>query len=440
MLQPHDVYDDANFQALYAIDKLVGLPNFVKSAAVADHDEIKNLPTEVFGDGINRKFPCHTKQATYLSNAYFQQSRGAYNTKQAELVQGRIDHYAKYWHISSLVGNFNKSWSKVAAFNADDGQLPDEDFAIVAEHEGHKIRRFPMPNTLGIKLAAEALYANRFMYPYPWRKAAACRILHKAAKADQRALEKKAFTMDNPALRMNNETHEYLQRATGLGCVHPVVAAEKVAQRWLMIKDTHVGYAEKLAELVQELNDMDPNAVTPSLLEKCASFIDVIDQETGIAAHYADGVELPEEMFFDMLQKEAEAILEELVTLQTGNTYPRGLFTQLPLQKIAAVMGEDFKEAVTGLDGQIDAMQFADVAATLPVIDAVLMERAIKCACEEAAGIKQASRDPKLMSYGTRAGIKKEMEGRGAEEHEDEGDFTFTYKLKNYDKNQTHAR
>lgn len=440
MLKPLDVYDDVNFQAMYAIDKLVGgLPNFVKNAAVADHDDIKNLPPETFGDVVRRKFPCHTKQATFLSNAYFQQSRDKYPTKEASHVQARIDDYAKFWQISSLTNQFNKHWTKISSFNADDGSLPDSDFALVAEFDGHKIRRFPMPNLLGIKMAAESLYANRFMYPYPWRKEAAIRILARAEKADKEALEKKAFTLNNPALRINDEAHQYLQRATGLGMTHPQVAAEKVAQRWLMIKNVaaHVGYAEKLAELVQVLHTMAPQDMNTQTLEKCASLIDIIDQETGIAKHYADGVDMPEEMFFDMLSKEAEAILDQMVTLQTGSTYPIGLFASLPLEKIAAVMGKDFSDAVTDLNGQIDPVQFADIAATLPALDACVMERAIKCAVEE-AHTKMASRDPKLMTYGTRAGIKKEMEARGAEEDGDEGNFSFTYKLKNYDKNKTH--
>lgn len=382
-MNPVDVYDDHNLQAFYAIDKLVGLPEFVKNAHVGDHDTVKALPAETFCDMSRRKFPCHTKQATFLSNAYFQQSRNTYPKADADLIQGRLNKFAHFWNIGTIVENFNKSWTKVSSFNSDDGSLQDSDYALVMEHEGKKIRRFPMPNMLSVKMAAEALFANRFMYTYPMRKAAAIRILLKADEADKAALKKQAFIF-NPAIRISNETQDYLQRAAGVGMVHPFKAAEKVAHRWLMIKDTHPLIAEKVAELNQTLRQIDAADVTCDLLGKCACFIDIVDRETGIARYYADGMDMPEDIFFEMIQKEAQSILDQNVMLTTGNAYPLGIFTTMPLEKIAAVLGNDFIASVSGLDGTVDPELFAQVLPTLPRGDAALLERAMS------EGIKEA--------------------------------------------------
>ena len=74
-----DYCDDTNHQRLHKLMKLANVPEFVTSAPVPANDEvlngIKQLPAAVFADTASRKFPLHTKAATWLAQAYFSHDR-----------------------------------------------------------------------------------------------------------------------------------------------------------------------------------------------------------------------------------------------------------------------------------------------------------------------------------------------------------------------------
>jgi len=290
-------------------------------------------------------------------------------------VQDRLRKFASFWQIRGLVDTFNTNWAKIASFNTD-ANLPDEKYAMVATVDGTTVRRLPMPNAVSVKLAAEYLFANRFKYPYEWRKTAARRILQEAITYDDRAAkgEKIAGALTGE-LRFAKDTGDYLERAAGLGMCHPLQAAEKIAQRVLMLKSTAPEYAVKLAEIAVALGAQE--STSPAELQKLAAVIDATDRETGLSEHYIHGVELPEEMFFDVLAKEAEEFVDSHITLTTGKIYPVGVLAQIPLDKLASVMGDDFVKAISNADGDVEISKLAEIAPTLPRGDATLFERVV---------------------------------------------------------------
>lgn len=411
---PTDFYDDRNQQQLYALDHLCPLPEFVKKAEV---DNPAELPSDAFGDIRHRKFPCHTKAATWLANAYFQQSRSSYSMKEAEFVQGRINKFASHWAISGLVGQFNRNWSKIASF--DNHEMADSQYALVATtDDGQKIRRFPMPNCMSVKWAGERLYADRYKYPYLMRKTAARNILREAIRYDEMAKrgEKIAGAVAG-ATQFEPHTLEYLERAAGFGATHPLRAAEKVAQRVVVLKGRFNDHAEKMAELAIALRELP--SINGEQLMKLANVIDAVDRETGLCEHYHEGLEMPEEIMFPVLEKQASAILDEFVTLTTGKTYPVGLLMEIPLEKISSVLGDDFMEAVVGEDSiSIDPVKFAAILPTLPRPDAALLERCINEGLKEpfqkvARATKGGSLDwskQGWMEVAKKAGLKASVE------------------------------
>lgn len=379
-----DFYDDVNQQQLYALDHLYGIPTFVKNAEIDSVEDVQQLNSNTFADVRERKFPCHTKAATWLANAYFQLAREAYSKKEAEFVQDRIDKFAAFWGISGLVNRFTQVHVKTANFQVD--SLPDDKFALVAvSADGQKVRRLPMPNAFAVKMAGEQLYANRFKYPYAWRKSAARRILKEAIYYNE--LHKRGSHVPGAAMGITNfdsQTLQYLERASGFGITHPIRAAEKVASRVMALKanECFKDRAAKLAEIAQELASLEK--ATPTHFQKLAEVIDHVDRETGLFNYYHSGLDMPEEMFFDVLEKEAEEVLDSYVRLTTGKAYPIGLIANLPLHKVAAVLGDDFQAAVCAEDGNsIDIAKFAEIAPTLPRDDAALLEKAIDQALQE---------------------------------------------------------
>lgn len=408
MGSPKDFHDDVSQRLLYSLEHLYGLPAFVKEAAVEEKDEVSRIPSSSFADPRKRKFPCHTKAATWLANAYFQHSKDAYSKEEASLIQDRIIKAAEYWSIRSIVKTFNKNHTKLASFEGH--ELEDKDFALVAQFGDEKIRRFPIPNAPSVKAAGEYLYAHRFEYPYPWRKAAAKRILAKAIEFDE-AFER-GEKVANQILRFEPDTFDYLQRAAGIGMTHPQWAAEKIAQRVYMLPDRLRPYQIKLAELAVEFRKMTRGS--HQQMAKLAEVLDLIDRETGICKNYHEGVEMPEEVCFTMLKKEAEDILDSHITLQTGGTYPVGLLATLPLEKVASVLGEDFLEHIKTPDGDMDIAKFAEILPTLPRPDAKLIERVLEESMKEplnkAAGAGRMLMERELRKSAARLRFRKASE------------------------------
>lgn len=361
--KPVDAVDDSNHQLLFKLSKLVPMPDFVKSAASVDAEEAAQLPRVVFADSVNRKFPCHTKAATWLSQLYFLESRHQYPTRRAAEVQDRINKAAAYFAIGGMTKAAKESWEQHNNPAAPD--LPDGDYAIVIDYEGAKVRRLPISNAENVKMAAQQLYQKRADYPYEWRIIAARKILHKAAE------------LNAP---ISPELGEYLCKAAGFGSTMSKEAATKLGYRVLMLPKTAKDVrakAAKLATTIAKLDDFPP----PAQLIKLAAIVDRLDREHGIHRHYGEGVETPEEMFFNVTEKRASAIGTTLFELTTGTAISKDMLHRCDLQKVAGALGQDFVKAVMSADSlDIDMDKFAAVARTLPRNDALILERALQSA------------------------------------------------------------
>jgi hypothetical protein len=359
------MYDDRNQQQLYVLDKLVGLPEFVKQSQM-DSELVAKLPGGAFADPVHRKFPCHTKAATWLANAYFQQCLPSYKAEEARQVQARLEKWAEYWQASGDLRDFNAKWAAVNSPKA--ASLTDADFALVATADGVKYRRMPMPTPLAVKAAGDYLYTNRFNYTYPMRKEAAQHILRKAAEFT---------TAGQEAPDWDTHVSDYLMKAAGAGTTHPQWAANKVGLRLLMLGQLRSDdeLRVKVAEAVTALADMEqPDA---ALFDKMATAIDALDRVTGLHKHYADGVDLPEEIFFEVLEKDAESAITQFVRLTTGSVYSLDQLLTMPLDKIASVLGPDFLSSVQDSAGTFDVPKFIEALPTLPRPDAALIEHAM---------------------------------------------------------------
>jgi len=360
-----DAPADRNQQVLHKLAKLVDIPAFVKDAGLLDDGQIAELPQHVFADPISRKFPCHTKAATWLAQAYFLENRHLYPTKQAAQIQGRISNAANWWGIGGQIKQAAQSWETHQV--AVEGELPDDAYALVVDHDGQKLREWPITNAVNVKAAAATLYGNRSKFPYDWRMAAARRILAKAAQFQVTDIE--------PSV------HEYLTKAAGYGSATPQLAGEAIARRMLMVPNKETAVKTAAAKLAKAVAAVKGIPSTESMV-KLARIIDRLDREQGFYRYYDEaGLEMPEEIFFKLTEKKAQAFRDGHFSLQTGTIIPIEAIASLDLSKVASTLGDEFEKAVTA-DGSldIDVEKFARVAATLPRNDAQLLERALASA------------------------------------------------------------
>lgn len=142
MFRTTDFYDDVNQQTLYALEKLTGVPAFVKGASLETKEEVGQLPPHVFADPAHRKFPVHTKAATWLAHAYFKQCAPHYSNEERGFIQQRINKAAEFWKIGSLLSDFDRQWTRLHAFHAP-RDLPDDQYALIYKTADYTIRKFP---------------------------------------------------------------------------------------------------------------------------------------------------------------------------------------------------------------------------------------------------------------------------------------------------------
>lgn len=350
---------------LHKIAALVDLPEFVKSAELTDPAQIDALPPHVFADVVSRKFPCHTKAATWLAQLYFLTGRHLYPTKQAAQIQARISNAADWWSIGGQTKQAAQKWETKQS--TVEGALPDEAYALVVDHEGQKIRQWPLTNQANVKAAAAALYRNRTKFPYDWRLAASRRILAKVAQTQSTDIE--------PVV------HEYLVKAAGQGSATPQYAGEAIARRMLMIPSKDLEVKVSAAKLAKAVSNMKGIPSTAAMV-KLARIVDRLDREQGFYPYYDEaGLEMPEEIFFQLTEKKAQAFRDGHFALQTGTIIPLEAISTLNLSKVADVLGAAFSKAVTAEGSlDIDIEKFARVASTLPRNDAQLLEKALASA------------------------------------------------------------
>jgi hypothetical protein len=356
-----DVTDDRSHQIMFKLSRLLEFPDFVKNANTLEADDVAKLPQQVFADPVNRKFPCHTKAATWLSQLYFLESCHNYPTRQSSEVQERINKAAAYFAISDMVKEAADLWNE---HNTPTQTIADKDYAMVFTRDGETIRHLPINNAENIKAAAQRLYEKQARYPFDLRQIAARKILHNATEHQA---------------QLPDEVDEYLYKAAGFGTTTPERAAEKMGLRTLMMPKESGDMRIKMAKLTKSVSQM--SEIPLGELTKLAEIVDRVDTEFGFYQHYDEGVDTPEEIFFELTQKKASALKNEYIQLTTGTMLPVDLINELPIDKIAAALGNDFLEAITddaSLD--IDLEKFARVVPTLPRNDAIILERAIQAA------------------------------------------------------------
>jgi hypothetical protein len=338
------------------------MPDFVESAPIAKQQEIVALPNEVFADPVNRKFPLHTKAATWLAQAYFSHDRHLYTTQQASTIQAKIEKAAKYWSIDEFTKQARDGVETSMARTPPD--LSDEDYALVVEQDGRKNPMLPIHNAESVKAAAATLYNMRSKCPYEWRLLAARKILHKAAQLK---------------VGLDNDLSSYMTKAAGLGSTFPAHAAETLANRVLMIPDSQKDVKVAAAKLVRAVNKMNglPSA---EQLVKLATIVDRLDREQGFTKYYDEaGLETPEEIFFALTREKAAQIRDSYCILSTGTVVPFEALQSAPLAKIASTLGFlNRVQSDNSLDVNVE--KFAKIAATLPRDDAEMLTRLLHAA------------------------------------------------------------
>lgn len=262
--------NDVNYHKMSRLLAVTGRPEYVKVAS-----EHVDCPVNGYADPIRKLYPCHTKEATFLSflNGI---DRGA-DSEQITAIR----KYARFWNIEQDCADAEaKLADDRAELSTDD--LPDHDFALVQQHGTQLVRKYAAFDPSTTVDAAIAFYENRTLYPLAWRKQASVSLLERAERFDAHL----------PAY-----VSEYLHKAAGYAVATPGAIDDAIVARMNL---TPAGDRESLSKMASVLNAIaeDENLrYNTDLVSEVLDTMDSYDREIKLAQHYSTGrCPLPEEM------------------------------------------------------------------------------------------------------------------------------------------------
>jgi hypothetical protein len=391
MANVSDQTADLNGQQTHRITMLYGPPEFVKTA---EHDQLcgdDTTPHALYADSTRRRFPCHTKAATWLSAAFFYENRASTPAPLAARIEARIKQSADYFGIGEQVAELATTIAE--ATTSDMAKLADDRFAIVLQQpDGSKERHYPLRNAQEVKAAADYLTKYRDQLAFSDRRQMADKILGAAAKYGSNISGQIGV----------------LEKAAGIG----TCAASDAAQ---MIR-AHVSAAGRrcAADMRQALEKAaamlvdDPASIQHfGTLSQIADVMDGFDRQYGLLVKYDKTLERPDDVLFAVSAKSAAELSNDLVgNSMTGAYYKRADLARVPLSDLAAALGDDFADAVGTAGAWPDTEKLAKIIPTLPRGDAELFDSVVAHAGIEPLAVESLTKASAVLAQHTKQRAK----------------------------------
>lgn len=342
-------------QRLVRLAELDLLPDWVKQAESAQVlSPPKTLPRHMYADPDKGEFPCHTKAAVATSYGLYLFDAPTMPAKQAMAIEANFQTLGRHFGVSNTLRQLRQGFE--AAQQKQAQAEPDDVFAVVRRHsDGRVERHYPLRNAKETRAAAVWLYDRAQELPFADRRVIATKI---AQAADRYGA----------AL---GELDIFIEKAAGNGWCSPKEAAALVSSRIPYVKSAEVG--EKLQTLSDQIRNSGAFCASRDGLAKLAALVEDVDRANQLVELYGQTLKRPEELFH-ITYKQASELVDTSCVLVTGTTYSNQQFEKLAYRDVADLFGEDFALQVSnGLD--ISGEKMAEIAATLPLPDARLLEQ-----------------------------------------------------------------
>ncbi len=323
-----------NYVRRHALLKVAGSPSYVGDADA--QAQLGTVPPNCWADATGRRFPHHTKQATYTSVV------DAFDAGlTAGPVMDRLKLAASHFGIAKDVEDAITKLA-AAAQVIGDADLPDSDFLLVKAAGTTQLRKFAAYDEKSTVHACSALVENRARYPRAWRKEAA---LAGMAKAQQFGIALPAYLDDA------------LNKMAGFGFASEATVIAATEQRRELL-GVHSQASEKLASFIDTALSDPETLVDSTKLAGVLDAFDEIDTLAGFVDRYADGgLGLPEDVIVAaprQLKQAKEQAHQQFITLANGKV--------IDMAKVAA-------HSLAVVDPRLSKLSPAKLAAELPKLD-----------------------------------------------------------------------
>lgn len=318
-------------------------PAYVKSASFPDAPA--PLARSFFADQTNGELPCNSREEIWASAHYFR--------KHAE-----EDHYRAFkadieYNLQKAAETFGiaDDIAKVLTHTEAVKQASDEDYGWVRDG----VRKYPMFDAHGVKLAASYFEENKFKYGFPMRQEIARNILKKAEQYD---------VLDLP---------DGIRKSAGYGVARPDNVINELTVRAELCHDVDTALA--LAKMAEHVAEKGCAALTGTT-DKIAELVEDVDVIENWRGRYGKDMTAPEDFLFDMDVKAAEALVNDTIEL-SGDVLSLSKLAELPDSTFDDVLGEGFAESVKEA-GAIDPKKLGEALAARPVEDRNELSHALK--------------------------------------------------------------
>lgn len=374
-----DHTQDVSGAEIHRLTSLYPPPEFVKQAS---HDRLcgdtETQAAHLYGDPTTRTWPLHSAPATWMSSLFFFSKQAELSPPVAARVASRIQQAAEYFQIGPQVQELQ---TKIAHdMKHQLHQLDDSEFALVWQNDGGKERHYPLRNPTEIK-TAEAWFV-RYRDEFNWndRRTIASKIHEKAAQH--------AVALEQP---------DVIAKTAGYGFAPVTDIVGMLQARAAMVQRSHGQLATEMHKLAGLLQQQGLELRDSATRDKLAGIVDRFDRETKLNLLYdAGGLARPEDIMFNVTEKDASDFVQQHVQLQSGAIYEKTALSSLPLEHVKQWMGDEFADAVSCGDMFVSAEKIADIAPTLPRGDAEVFERMAQAAGIQVFALDKASADQGL--------------------------------------------
>lgn len=306
------VFNDPCNKKLYAAAQAMDLPDFVKEAAAAEEQDFTKVSSDQFGDPSRRIYPCNTKANTWLSVMNFVMDKQAMPKGKADYIGSRLLRYSDFWGLSAPTVQQEKTAAAAPTY-----QIP----LTVKDTVVHTVI---INDAQQYKEAADHLYNNRTKFTYDMRRQMARGIIHAPA----------SVKCELP------DTHsDYIEKAAGFGMADRTTVGNVVISRVILLGNKYPEYSKILTKYAMEqLKD-----INPTVLQKTAALIDLVDRAANLQQHYGKALSTPEESLFPVIEKHAAEIVNEVVILQNGKAANKPALKNQQ-EKVASFFNEYYGE------------------------------------------------------------------------------------------------
>lgn len=332
-------------------------PDFVKQASAEQQGRqgVEELNDRQFADPSHRRYPVHTKSATWLSTACFFTRKEA--SKQDSHIESRLAEQAELFQI---YGEFLRL-KEAAATQPEEAKLPDECYAYLFQHQGALQRWLPIVDPADVTKAAGYLQKFASMLPYNHREQIALRTLNRA---------------ETLQVELDSETRDYLHKVAGIGLSDPAAVRELLYQRANAARSLkRHNDAEQFEKLARAYTAHPVACVIPQHQSQLMALVTTFDEENDLTRHYGYDMTQPELAVHGITKAALAETQADLVSLVTGSTYTKQALLDVSLGEIRSNLGETIAGEVSGDGLFVDMTKLAEVLPTLPRPDAAVFDR-----------------------------------------------------------------